>query len=213
MSQHGGQQRLRRTRLNHRPQAHREQQPSLNQTTHGGRSFLSLLRPWLRQPFWLLVLAGLLTFLAPATHAISLPSTVDRPVAQATPSAPPSPMRRSPAVVAEQVYQQMPELPLENQYISEDTGEVATTNTLMFRFISYHTVTKFRPPNYRLDWKLTLADYLGVNERISPSAYPGSSTLKTNPLPGDIAVIQRLNRQQRDRLVNLLVSIYTQPSP
>lgn len=107
----------------------------------------------------------------------------------------------------QQVYQQLPELPREDQYVSRQTGKVDPNNTLIRRLISYHVYTKGRPPNFRLDWKLTLADYLGVNEVIEESRYPGSDTLRQNPLAGDRAAIQRLNRQQRDALVQTLVNV------
>jgi hypothetical protein len=59
-----------------------------------------------------------------------------------------------------------------------------------------------------LDWKLTVADYLGANEVMQEKAYPGASTLRQNPLEGDRAAIARLNRKQRDALVQSLVSIF-----
>jgi hypothetical protein len=111
--------------------------------------------------------------------------------------------------VWQRVYKLIPSFPLENQYVNRDTGKVSQNNTLASRLIRYHVYTKGRPPNYRLDWKLTLADYLGVNERISESTYPGADTLRTNPLEGDKAVINRLTRAQRDQLVQVLVSIFT----
>lgn len=109
----------------------------------------------------------------------------------------------------QQVYQQLPELPLENQYVSRETGEVSVNNTLMNRLIRYHIYVKSRPPNYRLDWKLTLADYLGVNEKMDPDLYPSGTALRENPMPGDVRAIQNLNRAQRDELVNLLVMLFT----
>lgn len=107
-----------------------------------------------------------------------------------------------------QVYEQLPDLPLENQYISQDTGNVAEDNTLIGRLIRYHIYVKGRPPSFRLDWKLTLADYLGVNERMIASTYPSADTLQTNPMDGDITAIQSLNRSQRDDLVQALVDIF-----
>lgn len=111
-----------------------------------------------------------------------------------------------------QVYQLMPDLPLENQYVNKDTREVSTS-TLISRLIQYHTTTKRRSPLYRLDWKLTLADYLGVNEGISSSIYPGANALRTNPLEGDRAAIQKLNRVQRDALVQALVTTFSPAVP
>ncbi len=105
-------------------------------------------------------------------------------------------------------YQQLSQFPRENQYVSRETGKAATENTLIERLIRYHQYVKDRPLNYRLDWKLTLADYLGVNELIPPARYPGNTTLTQNPLAGDRAVIESLSRQQRNKLVETLVSIY-----
>lgn len=125
-----------------------------------------------------------------------------------------------PQDVWQQVYQMLPDLPLENQYISRETGKLATDNTLVSRLIRYHIYVKGRPPIFRLDWKLTLADYLGAHDLMSESAYPGNDTLRKNPIEGDRAVISRLNRAQRDALINTLVSIFnpnaaaeSQPKP
>jgi len=106
------------------------------------------------------------------------------------------------------VYQQLPDFPKENQYISKDTGKQASTNTLVSRLMAYHVYVRGRAPIYRLDWKLTLADYLGINEPIYDSNYPGNETLRKNPLDGDTAVIRRLNHTQRDALVQALVNAF-----
>lgn len=110
--------------------------------------------------------------------------------------------------VWKQVYQKLPNLPLENKYVSRETGKVNPDNTLVDRLIRYHLYVKGRGPNYRLDWKLTLADYLGANELLQENVYPGADTLRQNPLEGDRAAIARLNRKQRDALVQTLVSIF-----
>jgi hypothetical protein len=39
-------------------------------------------------------------------------------------------------------------------------------------------------------------------------AYPGREVLRENPLVGDQKAIQQLNREQRDVLVNTLVSLF-----
>ncbi|MEP0913107.1 hypothetical protein NDI45_19530 [Leptolyngbya sp. GB1-A1] len=114
---------------------------------------------------------------------------------------------------AAQVYALEPDLPLENQYVNEDTGRVSDRNTLLSRLIRYHSYVRGRPFTYRLDWKLTLADYLGANERVIASTYPGVDTLRPSPHAGDIAAINRLTRNQRDRLVNALVSVYAVYTP
>ena len=113
-----------------------------------------------------------------------------------------------PDAVAEQVYQLIPELSRENQYLSVETKEVATNNTLVSRFIRYHQYVKNRPVKFRLDWKFTIADYLKANEPISYDRYPGSKTLTTHPLESDRAVIYNLSRSQRNQLIDTLVSIY-----
>ena len=109
-----------------------------------------------------------------------------------------------------QVYQRLPNLPLENKYVSKDTKKVAADNTLVTRLLQYHLYLKGRAPGYRLDWKLTLADYLGANELIDEVAYPGNATLLKNPLEGDRAVITSLNRKQRNELVQVIVSLFNQ---
>lgn len=108
----------------------------------------------------------------------------------------------------QQVYQQLPNLPQENKYVSKETGKVATDNTLVSRLIRYHVYVRGRPTNFRLDWKLTLADYLGVNEVMEENGYPGTETLRQNPLEGDRAAIARLSRQQRDALAQTLASLF-----
>lgn len=110
--------------------------------------------------------------------------------------------------VAEQVYQQLPDLPRENQYISLETRQVAANNTLVSRLIRYHTHVRGRSALSRLDWKFTLADYIGVNERIVPEVYPGADTLRTNPVQRDTAILRQLNRQQREQLVAALITAF-----
>jgi hypothetical protein len=114
----------------------------------------------------------------------------------------------SPENVALQVYQILEDFPLENQYISQETGEIDPQHNLIMRLIRYHQYVKRRPTQYRFDWKLTLADYLNVNEAMLEIQYPGRSVLTQNPFQGDRQAIQSLSRQQRDDLVNGLVSIY-----
>lgn len=115
--------------------------------------------------------------------------------------------------VSQQVYQHLPDLPLENQYLNKETGKIAPNNTLVNRLLRYHIYLKGRPANYRLDWKLTLADYLGANEIMEEAVYPGYDTLQKNPMEGDRAAIGRLNRAGRDALVQTLVSIFNSSYP
>jgi hypothetical protein len=152
--------------------------------------------------FWLLVFLGfsfaLLGHLAPVPNAIAQDSP--------PPGAIVSPLRVEEAAAI--VYQQLPYLPKENQYRRKETGEIDPNHTLISRFIRYHQDFKKRATRYRLDWKLTFADYLGVNESIDPEQYPGKLTLQTNPAASDIKQIQALNRRQRQELVDLLALIY-----
>jgi hypothetical protein len=120
--------------------------------------------------------------------------------------------RITPSDVWQLVYEQLPDFPRENKYISRENGKVAENNTLANRLIRYHIYTKGRAPIYRLDWKLTLADYLGVNEIMYDTSYPGNDSLKENPMEGDKAAIAHLTRSQRDALVQVLVNIFNPTS-
>ena len=111
-----------------------------------------------------------------------------------------------------QVYQKLPDFPKENNYVAKRSRKVSENNTLVRRMIQYHLYQKGRAPNYRLDWKLTLADYLGANEIMYDSQYPGHDTLRKNPLDGDRAAISRLTRSQRNALVQVLVNIFSADS-
>ena len=111
------------------------------------------------------------------------------------------------------VYEKLPDFPIENNYISKETGKVDPTNTLVGRLIRYHVFVKGRPPNYRFDWKLSLADYLGATpDYLVESVYPGNDVLRSNPMEQDRAAIQKLNRAQRDALVQALVDVFTETS-
>lgn len=109
--------------------------------------------------------------------------------------------------IGSQVYQRLPDLPRENRYISQETGEVAENDTLIERLIRYHLYIKGRSPLSRFDWKLTVADYLGVNEVMSDNQYPSGNTLKENPMVSDRAAISSLTRSQRTNLVNTIVEM------
>jgi hypothetical protein len=111
-------------------------------------------------------------------------------------------------VIAQQVYDRFPKLPKANEYRRQDNGEVDKDSTLISRMIRYHRDIKKRPTRYRFDWKLTLADYLGANEQMTPDRYPGLSTLTESPLEADRQLIASLNRQQRQGLVDFLAELY-----
>jgi hypothetical protein len=115
-----------------------------------------------------------------------------------------------PENAGQRVYERLPNLPLENQYVSKESGKVDEKNTLVSRLMRYHIFVKRRPPMYRLDWKLTLADYLGANENLWPveSQYPGANDLQQNPMEGDRKAIENLTLAQRQALVDTLVSIF-----
>ncbi len=116
--------------------------------------------------------------------------------------------RLSPADLADQIYARLPYLPLENDYVDDEMGDIDPGNTLLSRFIRYHLYVARRSPDYRLDWKITLADYLGLNDWIREEEYPGSSDLTLNPKDGDVEAIQSLSRAERDALVSELVALF-----
>lgn len=122
--------------------------------------------------------------------------------------------RVRPEGVGQTVYERVPDLPKENQYVSKETGKVASDNTLVGRLIRYHLYVAGRSPLYRFDWKLTIADYLGLglNGSFDETSYPSRATLKTNPADGDRAAINRLTRSQRNALVQALVDGFTPPT-
>lgn len=107
--------------------------------------------------------------------------------------------------IASSVYTQLTDFPLENHYVHTETGKVDPTNTLIYRLLQYHTNVQSRPVLSRFDWKLTLADYLGVNEWMDEERYP-DRFLQSNPFHRDVEVVQTLNRQQRDTLIQELLS-------
>jgi hypothetical protein len=112
---------------------------------------------------------------------------------------------QSPKEVAQFVYGRLPNFPLENQYVRLEGNKQATDSTLVSRFVQYHTSVKGRSPLYRLDWKVTLADYLGVNDYLQPETYPGHAFLKGSAMEKDAAIIQKLNRNQRNAMIQALV--------
>lgn len=110
--------------------------------------------------------------------------------------------------ISRYVYEQLPDFPRENQYITKETGKISSEETLVNRLVRYHVYVRGRPPFYRLDWKLTLAEYLGLSGRMDDSDYPGAAKLNKNPIEGDLAAIRKLNRAQRDALVQALVDAF-----
>ncbi|MDZ8140569.1 MAG: hypothetical protein RM049_35635 [Nostoc sp. DedQUE04] len=143
---------------------------------------------------------------------IVLGSIADKSIHRIFSIQPASAQRITPSDVWQLVYQQLPDFPRENKYISKENGKVAENNTLANRLIRYHIYTKGRAPIYRLDWKLTLADYLDVNEIMYDTTYPGNDSLRENPIEGDRKAIKSLTRSQRDALVQVLVNIFNPAS-
>lgn len=135
--------------------------------------------------------------------AILLPETLTQSPALA--------QRVRPESVWQTVYERVPSLPKENQYVSKETGKVDADNTLVGRFVRYHLYVAGRSPLYRFDWKLTVADYLGLglNGAFDETSYPSRATLRTNPAESDRAAINRLNRSQREALVQALVDAFS----
>ncbi len=111
--------------------------------------------------------------------------------------------------IAQKIYVELPGVPLENQYFNKKINKIDPNNTLISRMIRYHAYVKGRPVSLRLDWKLTIADYLGVNDIMDLATYPGQDILSVNPMDSDRAAINTLPRQTRDRLIERLIK-YTQ---
>ena len=107
--------------------------------------------------------------------------------------------------IAQKIYVELPEIPLENQYFNRRINKVDSNNTLISRMIRYHAYLKGRPVALRLDWKLTMADYLGANDTMDLATYPGQDILAVNPMDADRAAINTLSRKTRDRLIERLI--------
>jgi|GEM_PF-2388606 len=107
------------------------------------------------------------------------------------------------------IYTQIPDFPTENQYLDRRSGMVNPEDTLVSRLLRYHMVTKTRVPSLRFDWKMTLADYLDINEPMFEERYPGTDTLQPEPMRSDRAAVSRLTPAQRSTLVNFLVAAFT----
>lgn len=168
----------------------------------------SLGRSALHRWFWAVGLA-----LLACAGPIAAPSLAARlnfvgvqvPLAQTT-----TPRNLPPSMIDlwRKAYEIMPELPREDGYTNRETKQRDLNSTLLSRLVRYHIYSKGRSPFYRLDWKITLADYLGAHQFLDEDSYPGAERLTENPLKGDLAVIRGLSRRQRDRLVTVLASLY-----
>lgn len=118
---------------------------------------------------------------------------------------------------ARQVYSLLPDFPLENTYTPtspDGTGPTPEEDTLVRRMMVYHLQVAGRSPTDRLDWQLTIADYFDANEPIIAQRYPGADRLTVNPYAQDKAVVQSLNRQQRQALLEaILLAFGGDPNP
>lgn len=171
-------------------------------------------RSWIGRLF-IVFLSAIAFITTTTTGSVSLQRSpfLSASLSTALPSAQAQPARLrrvNPTELAARVYAQVPALPLENQYIGSD-GKIAENNTLVSRIIRYHLYSKERPTNFRFDWKLTMADYLGAFDRISADNY-ASYGLRENPAEADVAVIRGLSREVRDRLTNALYEAFTPPA-
>ncbi len=107
------------------------------------------------------------------------------------------------------VYEALPTFPRETQYVprdSDDTNE--DPSTLVRRLMLYHLQVKGRSLSSRLDWKLTLADYLEANEPMFPQAYPGARTLTENPFNRDRELIKALTRPERNQVLEVILTAF-----
>lgn len=77
-------------------------------------------------------------------------------------------------------------------------------STLVRRILLYHISVRGRPETSRLDWKLTLSDYLGYNMGIDPTSYPDFSA-ELDTLNKDKALIDALSRREREALIDALI--------
>ncbi|MEL6249783.1 MAG: hypothetical protein AAFQ61_12425 [Cyanobacteria bacterium J06626_23] len=121
--------------------------------------------------------------------------------------------RVEPVAIATQLHARYPDIPLENTYLRLSDGTPHPDSTLVSRLIRYHLFVKDRPANFRLDWKLTLADYLGAFQPIEPQFYPDQDELTESPMTGDMAAVARMSRNQRNQLVQGLVDVFTGQTP
>lgn len=112
-------------------------------------------------------------------------------------------LREIPRITSE-VYAAMPDLPREDHYITSSGEDL--DSTFLRRVLLYHMRAEGRSLYSRLDWKLTFADYLGINLTMYAQLYPGHDQFSENPYSGDIAAFQSLSAAQRDRLLAALLA-------
>ncbi len=96
----------------------------------------------------------------------------------------------------------------DNQYVDRQTKKIRPESTALARLIEYHVYGRGRSPLYRLDWKLTLADYLGAFELMDDDSYPGANQFVRNPVTTDRLQVRSWSRSQREQVVNTLTALY-----
>lgn len=116
-----------------------------------------------------------------------------------------------PEEIGQRVYEQLPNLERANGYRGTRSGELRPTDTLVARLIRFHQQLRNRRLASRLDWKITMADLLGVNGVLRPEDYPGFETLTPNPLQSDLQAIAKLTRADRDRLIDAILAVVPRP--
>ncbi len=110
-----------------------------------------------------------------------------------------------PSQVTKLFYQSQPKFPQ-----GATNADQSSPQNLIRRLVTYHIYIKGRSPYSRFDWKLTVADYLGVNETIRAEEYPGREELAKNAYLDDQKLISQLPRSQREALIQTMLTIYRQ---
>ena len=162
------------------------------------------MKRWTR-PLGLIILVTII-HLVGSTISIPNPVASDHPGTSLSSVQPAYAQANDRRAIASAVYDQLPDFPLENQYVHTETGDVVLNNTLVYRLLQYHSTVQYRPLRSRFDWKLTLADYMGANEWMDEERYP-DRFLQSNPFHQDIEVMRTLNRQQREDLIQALLMV------
>lgn len=105
--------------------------------------------------------------------------------------------------ITEAVYAAMPNLPRLDQFRT-GSGESLETSFVR-RVLLYHMRSEGRSLRSRLDWKLTFADYLGINLTMFAQQYPGADQFTENPYNADLEALRALSRAEREQLLAILL--------
>ncbi len=105
--------------------------------------------------------------------------------------------------ITETVYAAMPNLPRLDQFRTS-SGESLETSFVR-RLLLYHMRSEGRSLQSRLDWKLTFADYLGINVTMFAQQYPGADQFSENPYNADLDALRALSRAEREQLLAILL--------